>query len=259
MWLSLHEIVRRLVNARDLAVACDFDGTLAPIAEHPAAVVLDERARAALESLVRAPRTQVAVLSGRSLPDLEARLGVAGIHLAGAAGLETRDLAGRRENHVPPGRGLPPDLAPRLEGWCRGFRGAWVETKGPSLAVHYRALAPRREGEFVRGLRRMLRTWAGATRVTPGRKVFEVAPTVDHDKGAALEDWLRGLPGPLVFYFGDDAVDEPVHEAVRRRGGVSVAIGLRTSRAEFALPDPLQVVWFLEWLAHEWQKVALPG
>ena len=85
-------------------------------------------------------------------------------------------------------------------------------------------------------------------------------PAVDWDKTAALESWLERMAEPLVFFFGDDLVDEPVHEAVRRRhGGVSVAVGRSSSLAEYALPDSTQVVWFLEWLAREWREAAPRG
>lgn len=93
----------------------------------------------------------------------------------------------------------------------------------------------------------------------PGRKVFEFLPAVEWDKAAALDAWLGDLGEPLVFFFGDDAVDEPVHEVVRRRGGVTVAVARRATSAEYGLPDAAQVVWFLEWLAREWREAMPPG
>jgi len=55
-----------------------------------------------------------------------------------------------------------------------------------------------------------------------------------------------------LFYFGDDTNDEPVHRLVRERGGIAVAIGRAVSAAEYGLPSPAEVVWFLEWLEREW-------
>ncbi len=258
LWLFLGEIAGRLRGARTLVVASDFDGTLTPIVPHPDVAALAPRARRTLESLVALPRTRVAVLSGRRLEDLRLQVDVKGVLLAGAAGLETQDEAGRRERHVAPGRELPAELGPALQAWCGRFPGAWVEDKGPSLAVHSRALPARVQGVFAAGVRRCVAAGAPRARLVAGRKVFEVLPEGTWDKSAALVAWLEGLARALPFSLGDDTVDEPVHEAVRRRGGVTVAVGRRSSRAEFGLPGPAQVVWFLEWLAREWRETTPP-
>jgi trehalose-phosphatase len=258
LWTSLAEIAGRLTHAGSIAVASDFDGTLTPIAEHPDAAVMTPRARRALEELVGLPRTSVAVLSGRALEDLRRVLGVDGVHLAGAAGLETLDITGHHERHVSPGSEIPVELRRDLEEWCRRFPGAWLEDKGPSFALHYRALPVPLHGAFAAGVRRRVEARPGRVRLVPGRKVLEVLPAVAWDKAAALAAWLSGLEEPLPFFLGDDTVDEPVHAAVRERGGVTVAVGRRASRAEYGLPDPAQAVWFLDWLAHEWREVLPP-
>ena len=78
-------------------------------------------------------------------------------------------------------------------------------------------------------------------------------PASGWDKAAALERWLESSgPETLLFYFGDDTRDEPVHAAVRRRGGLAVAVDRIVSQAEYALPTSGDVIWFLEWLDREW-------
>jgi len=66
--------------------------------------------------------------------------------------------------------------------------------------------------------------------------------------------WLDGLKNTdgLLLYFGDDTNDEPVYGMIRERGGYAVAVGRTVSTAEYALPSPTEVVWFLEWLEREW-------
>jgi trehalose-phosphatase len=255
---SLDSIRSRLRRARSLAVASDFDGTLVAIARRPRDAVLPQRARAALRGLVGLRRCAVAVISGRSLDDLRGQVRLGGAFLAGATGFESIDPAGRRTTHVPRGRGLSTELRVVLADWCRRFPGTWVEDKGPTLALHYRALEAGRRRGFAAGVRRRLESARPAARQVRGLMVYEVMPAVRWDKAAVFTRWLAERPGALPVFLGDDTVDEPVHDAVRRRGGVSVAVGRRASRAEFGLADSTQVVWFLEWLAEEWRGAASP-
>ena len=102
-------------------------------------------------------------------------------------------------------------------------------------------------------MRRRLRPHRPQLTLVHGRTAFEVMPAGGWDKAAALERWLESAePGTLLFYFGDDTRDEPVHAAVRRRGGLAVAVDRIVSHAEYALPTPGDVIWFLEWLDREW-------
>jgi trehalose-phosphatase len=254
LWLSLDALAVRVRHARSLALATDFDGTLTPIVERPEQAGLPPRALRALRRLARSPRVAVAVISGRALDDLRERVGLAGVHLAGAAGLETLEPGGRRRLHVPPGAGLPPGLRATLAEWCARFPGAWLEDKRHAYALHDRAVPERYRPAFGAGIRRRLRGLADRVTLVHGKRVFEVLPAVRWDKGAALERWLRPRRGALAFYFGDDAHDEPAFESVRRRDGIAVMVGGRRSGAQYALPGPEQTVWFLEWLAREWRE-----
>jgi trehalose-phosphatase len=251
---SLAAIAARLGRARALFVATDFDGTLAPIARHPAAAAPAPGVRSALRRIARLPRAGVAVLSGRALDDLARRVRLAGVFLSGTNGLETMDARGRRALHVPRGRRLSAALKGALADWCGRFRGAWLEDKRLSVALHYRAVPARRQAAFRAGARRRLRSWAGRVKLVPGKKVLEVMPAVGADKAVALARALPGRRGPVVVYLGDDENDEPAHALVRRRGGIAVAVGRSRSRAEYALRSPREVTRFLGWLARLWKE-----
>jgi trehalose-6-phosphatase len=89
--------------------------------------------------------------------------------------------------------------------------------------------------------------------VLPGKRVFEVMPGGGWGKFEALDLWRSRNGEGLLFFFGDDSIDEPVHRHVRSADGISVAVGRRASKAFYRLSDPGEVVWFLEWLSREWR------
>jgi len=253
LWLSLAEISDRLHEADALYIASDYDGTLLPIAEHPDHVVLPERSREVIHRLAGHGDVRLAVLSGRRLDDLEREFNGGRLFLAGAGGLESRDEQGRRQVHLPADRRLPDSLRQSLETWCQRFEGAWVEDKRFSYALHYRAVARALQPAFGAGVRRRARPFRDQAQLVHGKRVFEVMPAVQWEKSAALRLWLEAGSGRgVVFYFGDDTNDEPVHRMVRERGGIAVAVGRTVSAAEFGLPSPAEVVWFLEWLERQW-------
>jgi len=253
LWLSLSELSHRINEAEALHIASDYDGTLIPIAQRPDEVIMSERTRGVLHRLSGLPDVRMAILSGRRLDDLEREFNGGSIFLAGAGGLESRDERGHRQVHLPVDSLLPEALRESLEAWCQRFQGAWVEDKRFSYALHYRAVPPVLQPAFGAGVRRRARPFRDQAQLVHGKRVFEVMPAVPWEKSAALKLWLEGRDAAgTLFYFGDDTNDEPVHRLVRERGGIAVAVGRVVSAAEFGLPSPGEVIWFLEWLERQW-------
>ncbi len=253
LWLSVGSLSERLRRADSLHLGLDFDGTLTPLAPDPREARLTTRARAVLERLAREPGARLALLSSRALDDLCERVGIDGVFYAGSSGLETRDARGRRETHAGVGATLPASLRRELETWCERFPGAQLAQRAHSCTLYFSGIASSLQPAFGAGVRRRLRPHQGQVSLVHGRTGFEVMPEGGWDKAAALARWLEDAPASgLLFYFGDDRRDEPVHAAVRARGGFAVAVDRIVSHAEFALPAPDDVVWFLEWLEREW-------
>ena len=253
LWLHLNSISERMQTISSVAVACDYDGTLTPIVDHPSQAILPERAQRILKALSLLPDTRLAVLSGRSLDDLERCVPLPGVFLSGVSGIEIRDETGRREICMNPDDELPPRLKAELQEWCARFPGSWIEDKRFSYSLHYRAVTPAQQPAFGAGVRRRVHEHPGRAALIHGKRVFEVMPAVARDKSFAIERWLGLLPENSVsFYFGDDSNDEPAHERVRRYGGIAVAVGRPVSRAEYVVTSTSDVIWFLEWLEREW-------
>lgn len=214
----------------------DIDGTLIDFANHPDAVDIDTALLDLIERLRLATNGAVALISGRSISDLENRLGTLRLPLAGQHGLERRDAAGRLWIHA-----APPDakclikeaLAPILAK----HPGLFLEDKGLTLALHYR-MAPRLAGYVHRIMGRLAVRAGRDLEVQRGKRVVEIKPA-GIDKGTAVAEYLAEPPFKLrrPVFLGDDLNDEHGFAEVNRLDGISIKVGSGVSCARFRLPD----------------------
>jgi trehalose 6-phosphate phosphatase len=200
-----------------LVLLLDFDGTLAPIVAHPEMAAMPEATRAALDRLMARPGVTVAVVSGRGLADVRERTAVPGIAYAGNHGMEIEG-AGLRRTHPealaarPALEAVAAEVGPALAE----IPGAFLEDKGLTLSVHFRLANPEREDD----VRAIVATAAGTrddVRITEGKKILEVRPRVEWDKGRAvlfLLEQMRPPPDAPVLYLGDDRTDEDAFRAL---------------------------------------------
>lgn len=228
----------------------DVDGTLISIADTPQAVVVDCSLLELISSLHGATGGAVALVSGRMISDLQSRIGLSQLPLAGLHGLERRDSTGRLWMHAAPPAAksaIRTALAPLL----LRHPGLLLEDKGLTLAVHYR-LAPTMAGTVHRLMRDFANAPGQGLELQRGKRVVEIKPA-GFDKGTAVEEYLDEPPfkGRLPVFIGDDANDERGFAVVNRLGGISIKVGKGVSCARFRLPDVEAV--------HRWLGAALKG
>ena len=249
-----------IVAGRQPFICLDYDGTLSEIVPDPDAATLVDGAAEALEHL--AAQCPVAILSGRDLADIRGRVGVPGIWYAGSHGFELIGPDGSHHQYdaAAVAVGVLESVAAELHDELSQIPGARVEHKRFAVAVHYRNVAAKHVAEVIAAAHRYGRR--GGLRVTGGRKVVELRPDIDWDKGAALA-WIRDrIPqtGQLLpIYIGDDLTDEDAFDAVRFSGiGIIVRHdedGDRPTAASFALRSPAEVGDFVRrggnWLKYE--------
>lgn len=225
------------------ALFLDLDGTLAPIAATPDAVVADRHRTALLNRLVERFDGRVAILSGRSIAEVDRILDGAVPNVAGVHGLERRTSAGP-EIAVPPHPALG-RVEETLACFAKGQRGLLMESKTRSVALHYRGHPPAEDACLDIG--RRLAAMHGL-QLQEGRMVVELR-TPGPDKGDSLRLFMAqpSFAGATPVMVGDDMTDEHAFEAAADLGGWSVLVGdPRPTAALYQLPDPAAVLAWLE-------------
>lgn len=192
----------RLVAARAL-LAFDFDGTLAPIADHPDDVRVAPELAACLTAL--ASRRPTAIVTGRAVADVQERLGFTPQHIVGNHGAES-EFTGHGTWQL-----ALDDLRARLArqaDWLAQM-GVRAEDKGQSIALHYR-LAPNPLAAR-HAARDFLSMAAGPQlRVFGGKMVYNVVAASAPDKGDAVRALVARLGCETAMFVGDDVNDEAV-------------------------------------------------
>src|SRR5215207_2940629 len=185
--LAMRTAITQLARIPQLLVACDYDGTLAPIVEDPSAAAPLPEAVAALRSLATLPQTTVAVVSGRALRDLAALSRLPSeVHLVGSHGSEF-DI-GFVERIAPELREVRTRLQNELRGIVAGTEGVRLESKPASVAVHLRTADPDTAARVTEAIAAGPETWPEIT-ITRGKRVNELSVMPTH-KGLAI-DQLR--------------------------------------------------------------------
>ncbi len=244
VWPSVSE---KLSRAAGSLLLFDYDGTLTPIVSHPDLAVLSPSTRDLLLSLSSRPNYLVGLVSGRSLADLQDKISSPDIIYAGNHGLE---INGPGISFTPPEGADQTQLMGRIYDLMRenlaDMPGAMTEHKGLTLSVHTRATPDEAVSAVEKAFRDTVGPWvdSGQVRITLGKRVLEVRPNVDWDKGKAIRYLMDAFPRafPPVF-FGDDLTDEDGFEAVQEVGGLAVFVGpaRQPTKALYRVDSPAEV------------------
>ena len=233
---------------RPLALFLDLDGVLAPMAPTPDAVVADPRRTAVLTRLDRALDGRLAIVSGRTLGEIDRIADRAALSAAGGHGLERRRRDGAIDRPEP-----SPEVGEALAAFRRFAAdrpGVIVEDKTISAGLHYRQSPD--SADEARALAEDLARTTGLS-LQPGHMVLELR-TPGADKGGAVTAFMAEPPfeGALPVMVGDDLTDEAGFRAAESLGGFGVLVGpYRSTAARYGLADVPEVLDWLEALAAE--------
>ena len=248
-------------------VALDFDGCLAPFVIDPADARPLPEAHTALQDLAGAPGTQLALVSGRPVADLN-RLAAPppGTWLVGSHGAEEADVTSSGTARIRPlelssaQHKLLQEVTAAVEELATSHPPAWVEYKPAAVVLHTRTLGQVEAEGLLAEAMAGPGQWNGVNPIH-GNQVAELA-VVDATKGDSLRSLrkrLRHRFGPLaVLYAGDDVTDETAL-AVLQPGDVGIKVGAATTVARHHVPDEYGVAEVLTQLAQLRASPPAPG
>ena len=238
----------------------DYDGVLTPIVDRPE----DARISVAMRDVVRAlaQRTTVCVVSGRDRLAVQGLMGIDDLVVAGSHGFDIwSPQAGTLEHEAAGGsEQLIGQVTARLREQADGIRGAVVEPKRFSVAVHYRLTEAEGRDRIARVVEALLAEFPDELKMTPGKMVYELLPKVDWDKGRAVLYLIDALGLDLAqvvpVYLGDDRTDEDAFRALRGKG-IGIFVGSaddpeaagQTIAADYVLASTGEVQRFLDGVA----------
>jgi trehalose 6-phosphate phosphatase len=213
-----------MVRGNELALFLDVDGTLLETAATPDRVRVPSSLRNTLQLTFTREQGACALLSGRSLAELDELFAPCIFPASGKHGLEVR---------LPSGEVVRPDIDPavfdRARHWLRILqkenRGLLLEDKGCSLAMHFR-LVPRMESELEVAMAELAAELGENYHLRRGKCVLELRPRA-FSECSAIELFMkqREFIGRTPVFVGDDPSDEAGFEAVNAMGGHTIRVG----------------------------------
>lgn len=228
-----------------LALFLDVDGTLLEIAATPDRVRVPSSLRNTLQISFERAHGAFALLSGRSLDDLDKLFSPCVFPASGKHGLEVRACSGRVVRPQ-----IDPSILDRARAWLgmlqKENRGLLLEDKGVALAMHCR-LAPKLAAEVEMVMNEMCAELGEAFIVRPGKCVFELMPR-GFDERTAIQMFMKEpqFAGCTPVFVGDDPTDEVGFQAVNEMGGHSIRVGkLEETAAQYSFSSVSTVVAWL--------------
>lgn len=257
-------------KGKQIVTFLDYDGTLSPIVADPDKAYMTKKMRATLKDVAR--HFPTAIVSGRCIDKVFSFVRLAELYYAGSHGMDIKGPTNRRSTKKgneevllqPASEFLPMinEVYNILVEKTKSVPGAKVENNKFCLSVHFRCVDEKNWVALAEQVSLVLDEYP-KLRLTQGRKVLEIRPTIKWDKGKALEFLLESLgyansDNVFPVYIGDDRTDEDAFKVLRRRGqGVGILVSKipKETNASYTLKDPTEVGQFLRHLV-EWKRTS---
>ncbi|XP_057489826.1 probable trehalose-phosphate phosphatase D isoform X1 [Actinidia eriantha] len=301
--LGMFEQIISASKGKQIVMFLDYDGTLSPIVEDPDRAFMTHEMREAVRDAAKYFPT--AIVTGRCRAKVSSFVRLSQLYYAGSHGMDIKGPAkgnkyrkvstnrltnlinqkqffkkfvfsdeffgliqGNQAVLFQPAREFLPmidEVYKALLEKTKSTPGAKVENNKFCVSVHFRCVDEKSWNALAEQVRSVLNDYP-KLRLTQGRKVLEIRPTIKWDKGKALEFLLESLGyanSDEVFpvYIGDDRTDEDAFKVLRDRGqgfGILVSNIPKETNASYSLQEPSEVMYFLRRLV-EWKQSLLHG
>ncbi|KAJ8752895.1 hypothetical protein K2173_008630 [Erythroxylum novogranatense] len=277
--LTSFEKITNFAKGKRIALFLDYDGTLSPIVDDPDCAFMSNNMRLSVKKVARYFPT--AIISGRSRDKVYEFVGLTELYYAGSHGMDiigpvtksacvahsnsirSTDKQGKEVTLFQPASEFLPmieEVYDSLVESTKDIEGAKVENNKFCVSVHYRNVDEKSWMTVAQRVHDVIKEFP-RLRLTHGRKVLEVRPMIDWDKGKAVLFVLESLglsnsDDVLPIYVGDDRTDEDAFKVLRERKsgyGIIVSSAPKESNAYYSLRDPSEVMEFLNSLVM-WKK-----
>ncbi|MFH1406974.1 MAG: trehalose-phosphatase [Candidatus Omnitrophota bacterium] len=249
------QYLRKRFAGKYIMLFLDYDGTLTPIVSTPDKATMPEENKRLLRKLLATKICKIAVISGRSLRDVKGKVALENIIYSGNHGLQ---IEGPKIKFQAPlskkYRAALKQIKLDLQNEISGIKGAFVEDKGPTLSVHYRLVNKRDLPRVKTAFRKtvIVRRVKDEIKVKEGKKVFEIRPPADWNKGNAVayllarQKFISKGAAVSPVYIGDDVTDEDAFRALGGKG-LTIFVGKpKKSSAQYYLKNAKEVSKFLK-------------
>lgn len=258
------ENLKNFIVTQPVSLFLDFDGTLAPIADTPDQALLPSKAKETLLKLSRMPDIRLAIVSGRALADVRHKIGINGLIYVGNHGYEIRGGGMEFEGLISPAYKKTLTIIKGAIGeMLADYPGSLLEDKGVTVSVHYRLAQQDQHDQIVGELDKITKPFEARKDIciSTGKKVYEVKPSIDWDKGKAVLWILKRQQSDqeknkvVPVYIGDDITDEDAFAALGDTG-ICVCVGKKdNSNAKYYVDSTDDVTRFLKFLYEGKQHV----
>ncbi|MFT4116717.1 trehalose-phosphatase [Bradyrhizobium sp.] len=237
-----HALVPHL---NETAILLDIDGTLLDLMPTPREVWVPPGLSDTLNRLVERTSGALALVSGRSLNDIDLIFAPDVFRAVGGHGAEMRLSVGHEADdvHAPP---MDKELKRRLAAIAKLSPGILLEDKGYSLALHYR-LAPHAEKAIFEAVSLIRADLPNAPiEVLPGKFVCEIKHS-GFNKASGVRELMKHEPfrGRRPIFIGDDVTDETVFAIMPDMNGLAFSVGRRAMGVNGHFDAPSDVREFL--------------
>ncbi|KAF5771437.1 putative trehalose-phosphatase [Helianthus annuus] len=266
---------QQMINAskgKQIVVFLDYDGTLSPIVCDPDRAFMSDQMRAAVQDVSK--HFPTAIISGRSREKVYSFVKLNEVYYSGSHGMDTMGPAQKNHSYddkyhyktvdeegnefivFQPAKDFLPAIKKMLVEMMertKNIRGVVIEDNMFCLSVHYRHVKDDEDYERLEQEVKSMLVNYPEFHLTSGKKVLEIRPSIEWNKGHALEYLINNLGFDnsktlLPIYIGDDTTDEDAFRVLRERGeGYPIVVSSKPTKtmAFHSLHDPSEVLSFL--------------